>query len=137
MGSALTLKAASVIFYSPQAHNGFAYNNCGPFAFRKGIIQGSPDFPRIVTVDRNHIPAPCIILFSGIFCSYSVSICRQLDIVGIIKHDEITQPKVTGNAAYTLRNLFLNTSVGNVCICFMLHVFPKTGGQKPFSYGSA
>ena len=67
-----------------------------------------------VAVDAYHSPAPSLVLSYNILSINLLNRCRELNIVGIVVHNQIVQTEVAGQTTDTLRNLLLNTTVRDV-----------------------
>ena len=71
------------------------------------------------TVDLDDIPVPCAILGGDILGVYCIDHRGELHLVGVIEHDKVVQTQITGDTAGTLRNLLLDTAVGDEGIGLM------------------
>ena len=54
------------------------------------------------TIDFEDVPAPSLILRSYIFTVYLLDGSRELDVVGVVVHDEVVEPKVSCDTTSTL-----------------------------------
>ena len=70
------------------------------FGFR--FVQSLAYFIYIVSVDADHFPTPCFIFHSDIFSRYFFYGCRKLDVVGVVKHDQVIQSQCSGNTTGAL-----------------------------------
>ena len=100
----------------------------GCFGFRFG--QCPADFRHIVSVDRDDFPAPCFVFHGYVFSRHFAYGCGKLDVVGIVEHDQVVQSQRTGNTSGSLGNLFLDATVGNICINRLIHNVTQTRLQE-------
>ena len=57
---------------------------------------------RTATIDFEDVPAPSRILRSYIFTVYLLDGSRELDVVGVVVHDEVVEPEVSCDTTSTL-----------------------------------
>jgi len=96
------LIAGTVCCDGTLAHNGLA-NDQGRFAFDSfGLLDGGTEFGYVTAFGLKDFPTPGFVLGSGVFASHGRGISGQLDVVGIIKHDQVVESQVTGQTACTL-----------------------------------
>ena len=69
------------------------------------------DLVWIITVDNGHVPSPGTILGLCVFIHHFLALCRELDVVGVIEHDEVVQSEDASQTTCALGNFFLYTSV--------------------------
>ena len=105
---ALALEAAAVGLHRALAHDGLADDQAGLVLFGQGLGQGGANLVWVVAVDGRHAPAPGLILLGGVLVRDGAGIRGELDIVGIVEHDQVAQAEEPGDAACALRNLFLH-----------------------------
>ena len=136
MCSAVSFIAAAVRLACTFTHHSLTNNQCRTFLFRLCLFDSCTDFVRIVTVDTQYVPSPCLILHGSIFYSYIFRFCRKLNVVGVVEHDQIIQTQCTGNTSGTLRNLFLDTAIRDISVDSLIHHLVKTCFQKFSGNGS-
>ena len=66
------------------------------------LLDSLTNLINIVTVDLLYIPAPCLVLLSCVLAGHNLSLCRELDIVSVVEHDEVVQTQITGDTTSTL-----------------------------------
>jgi len=123
--------------YTPTSHNGFPYNQSRTFCLTVSQRQCITNSYRIGSIYFHDIPIPRPILRSSIFIGYRICISRKLYVVTIIEHNQIMQSQESGQTTCTLRNLLLNTSIGNKRINFMTTPFAETSSHKTLGDSSA
>ena len=67
-----------------------------------GILDGFANLVNVVSVNFLYIPAPSLILLGCILCGDNLGLGRELDVVGIVEHNQVIESQVTGNTACTL-----------------------------------
>ena len=115
------LIAASIFFQCTFCHDCFTDYQRRALWFGNGFIKCMANFVYVVPVNRNHFPTPCSILHGCIFGTDQIALCGKLHIVGIIKHNQVVQAQVTCNTPDALRDFFLDGTVADISINFMLH----------------
>ncbi len=105
-------------------------NQAGTLLLSLCLLDGFANLVDIVAVNLLHIPSPSLILLGGVLAGYHFCLGRQLNIVGIIEHDEVVQSEVTGNTACALGNLFLYATVRDVGIDGLVHDVAQTSLQE-------
>lgn len=88
------------------------------------------DFGGIVAVDTDDAPAPSLVLGHDILGRNLLDLGRKLDIVRVVEHDQVAQPEMPGDAADALRNLFLNTAVGDERVGLVRHPVAEASYEK-------
>ena len=109
----------------------------GLFLFGDGLGQGGANLVRVVAVDGGHAPAPGLIFLGGILVRDGAGVRGELDIVGIVEHDQVAQAEEPGDAARSLRDLFLHAPVRNEGKGLVRHPFAEAGAEEPFGNGGA
>ena len=98
------------------------------------------DFRYIVSVDCDDFqPHHCVFPWFRFFCRHFAYGCGKLDVVGIVKHNQVVQSQRTGNTSGSLRNLFLDATIGYICVDRLIHdvtqaCFQELGGDSS-TYG--
>ena len=135
----LVFVAALVSTHSTLTHDRVTDNQgrTGCFGFRLG--QCPADFRYIVSVDCDDFPTPCFVFHGYVFCRHFAYGCGKLDVVGIVKHNQVVQSQRTGNTSGSLRNLFLDATIGYICVDRLIHdvtqaCFQELGGDSS-TYG--
>jgi len=135
MGGRLPFIAAAVFLQCPLAHDGLPDDQRGFLLLLLCGLQGTPDLVRIMAVNDGHPPSPGFILAGRILGGDLRGGRRQLNVVGIIKHDEVAQSQVAGDTPRALGNLLLDAPVGNKGVGFMCHPLAEAGSQEPLGNG--
>ena len=114
------------------SHDTLSDNQRRPFLFCYGIVQSLPYLVDIITIYRYHVPIPSTILHCGVFIRHRVALCRQLDIVGVIEHNQVVELQEAGNTTCTLRYFLLNAAVTNIRVYLLLieRVVAKMGSKE-------
>ncbi len=86
----------------------------------------------IAAVNCQNIPVPGAIFSGSVFVGNVVNFSGKLNVVGVVEHNQVAQTEMAGNASGTLRNLFLNTAVGNISISFMGNNIAELGNEHTF-----
>ena len=94
-------------------------------------------FLRIVAVDLDYVPVPCAIFCSYVLAVYGIDHRGELHAVAVIEHYEVVKAEITGKTTCALRDLFLNTAVGDKGIGLVAHPFAEAGGHEALCDGAA
>ena len=105
-----------VILAGTLTHNALADDERRTFLFLLGGFDGLANLLAIVTVDLDDVPTPCTILHGRIFSHDVLGLCRELDVVRVVEHDEIVQTQMAGDASAALRDFLLYATVRDVCV---------------------
>ena len=130
VGSTVALVTAVVCLASTLTHYTVSDNQTWTLFLSLSLLEGLTNLVNIVTVNLLYIPAPSLILLGSILSGHYLSLCRELNVVGIVEHDEVVETKVTGNTTCTLRNLLLYTTVRDVSIDGLTHYIAKLSLQE-------
>ena len=103
------------------AHHGFTNDKGRTLLLLLSCCEGFTNLSYVVAINLDDIPSPCLIFHLGVFGHHNATLCRELDIVGVVEHDEVVQTQVACNTAYTLRDFLLYGTIRDVCIDFVLH----------------
>ena len=107
------------------------------FSLAVGGNQRLANLVDIMSVDRQHIPTPGLVLHRHVLRIDLINLRRQLHVVGVIVHDQIRKPQMPRDAAHTLRNLLLDSTVRDIGIGFVGHPLAKARHQETFGNGGA
>ena len=100
-------------------------------------VESLTNLSHIVTIDLDDIPTPSLVLHLCVLVHHNATLCRELDVVGIVEHDEVVQTEVTCDTTNTLGDFLLYGTIRNVCVDLMLHHGrTQTSLQKLLCYGS-
>ena len=86
-------------------------------------MEGLADLVGTVAVDGDDFPVPGFVFLGHIFAGDCGTLGGELDVVGIVEHDQVVQPEGSGYAACALGDFFLHASVGDVGIDGLAHDF--------------
>lgn len=128
----LVLEALSGGTPGPLAHHRPADDERRPLRLALGGDQRLADRVDVVAVDREHVPAPRLILHGDVLGVHLVHLGRELHVVRIVVHDEIRKPQMPRNAAHALRNLLLDAAVRNVGIGPVRRPLAEARRKEPF-----
>ena len=112
------------------AHQRMADDQRRLFGLRHRAGESLTDFGGIVAVDTDDAPAPSLVLGHDILGRNLLDLGRKLDIVRVVEHDQVAQPEMPGDAADALRNLFLNTAVGDERVGLVRHPVAEASYEK-------
>ena len=114
-------------------HHGLTNDQCRTLLLLVCSLQSLANLLHRVTVNAHHAPAPSLILSYDILSINLLNSCRELNIVGIVVHNQVVQTQVTSQTAYTLRHLLLDTTVRDVSIGLVSSPLAKTGCDETLS----
>ena len=137
VGRHLVLEALAPGPEGSLAHRRAPHDQRRPLRLGVGRHERLADFVDVVSVDRQHVPAPRLVLHGDVLGIHFVHLGRELHVVGVVIHDEITQPQMPGDAAHALRNLLFDRTVGDVGIGLVRRPLAETGRQETFRDGGA
>ena len=95
------------------AHRGVPDDERRALSLGFGIAQCLTDGIGVVACNLLHIPVPCTVFGCYILRRDGIAVGRELHIVRVVEHNEIIQPQVPCYAPCALRNLLLDTAVGD------------------------
>ena len=98
--------------------------------FGLSLVQGFADFGDIVSINRNHLPAPSLVFQSDILRIHFVHRGGELNIICIVEHDEVVQTQCAGDTTGSLRDFLLDAAVGNIRIDSLSHHIAQTSFQE-------
>ena len=119
------------------AHDGMADDERRTLGLALGGDQRLADLIDVVPVDRQHVPAPCLVLHGHVLGHHLVDLGRELNVVRVVVHHEVRQAQMAGDTAHALRNLLLDGAVRNIGIGLVRHPLAETGGHETFRNGGS
>ena len=119
------------------AHDGMADDERRTLGLALGGDQRLADLIDVMPVDRQHVPAPRLVLHGHVLGHHLVDLRRELNVVRIVVHHEVRQAQMAGDAAHALRNLLLDGAVRNIGIGLVRHPLAETGGHEAFRNGGS
>ena len=111
-------------------HHGLTNDQCRTLLLLVCCLQCRTNLILRMTVDAHYTPAPSLIFSYNILSINLLNRGRELNIVGIVVHNQIVQTQVTSQTTYTLRYLLLDTTVRDICIGLVSSPLAKTGCDK-------
>ena len=84
-------------------------------------VEGFANLVDIITIYLYYVPSPRLILGGGVLAHDHSALCRELDVVGVVEHDEVVEAEVAGDASDTLTYFLLNATIRDVSINLVLH----------------
>ena len=130
MGSAVALVRAVVGLAGTLTHHTVTDNQAWTILLGLSLLDGLTDLVDIVTVDLLDIPAPCLVLLGGVLASNHLCAGRELNIIGVVEHDQVVETEVTGDTASALRDLLLYTTVRDIGVDGLVHHVAQTSLQE-------
>ena len=95
------------------------------------------DLVDVVSVDRQHVPTPCLVFHGHVLSHHLIDLRRELDVVRVVVHHEVRQAQMAGDAAHTLRDLLLDGTVRNIGIGLVRHPLAEARGHETLRDGGA
>ena len=136
VGSAVALVGRTVGLLGTLTHHTVTDDQARTLLLCLGLLDGLADLVDVVTVNLLNEPAPGFILLGSVLAGHHLCTCRELDIIGVIEHDQVVETQVTGDTACTLRDLLLHTTVGDVGVDGLVHHVAQTSLQELSGDGS-
>ena len=121
MGLDVVLVAGPVGLERAFGHDRMANDEDRALLLLLGHGKGLANLVGIIAVDLDDAPSPSLILHSHVLGIDDVALGRELDLVGVVEHDEVVQAQRTGNAAHALADLLLHSTIADVGIYLVLH----------------
>ena len=119
VGRNLVLVAAAICGTRTLTHQRMADDEGGALALALSGDEGCLNLLGVVAVDVQHVPVPRTILGCDILAVHLLDGRRELYVVCVVEHNEVAQAEVTCYAAYALRNLLLDTTIGDEGVDFV------------------
>ena len=105
----------------PTPHDGLADDQSGLADGSLSLLERCADLVGTATIDLDDVPAPSLVLSSYIFAVDLFDGRGELDIIGIIVHDEVVQPQMPCDTTCTLGDLLLDTTIGDIGVDRLAH----------------
>ena len=137
VGRDFVFEALSGGAFGALAHDGMADDERRTLGLALGGDQRLADLIDVVPVDRQHVPAPRLVLHGHVLGHHLVDLRRELNVVRVVVHHEVRQAQMAGDAAHALRNLLLDGAVRNIGIGLVRHPLAETGGHEAFRNGGS
>ena len=91
VGRNLILERLSLGCYQALTHNGMTDNECRLLCRSVSSGQSLANLVDIVSIDIQHLPTPSAILHCNILVVHLITLGRELNIVGIVEHNEVVE----------------------------------------------
>ena len=137
VGRNLILEALPGRAFGAFAHNGMADDQRRTLRLALRGNQRLAQFVDVVSVDRQHVPAPRLVLHGYVLGHHFVDLGRKLNVVRVVIHHEVRQAQVAGDTAHALRNLLFDSTVGDVGISLVRHPFAEAGDHEALRDGGS
>ena len=102
VGGTVALIRATVSLTGTLTHHTVTDNQTRTLLLCLCLSNGLTDLNDIVTVDLLYIPSPCLVFLGGVLTGHHLRTGRELDVIGVIEHDEVVKTQVTGNTSGSL-----------------------------------
>ena len=130
MGRNLILERRAIGGNSTLTHDRLTHDDRRTLGLGIGSYEGCTDLVDVVAIYGDHVPIPSLILHLDVLRINLVHLGRELDVVRVVVHDEVREAQVTGDAAYTLRDLLLNGTIRNVGVGLVSHPLAKASHHE-------
>ena len=130
MCSAVALVAGAVGLTGTLTHDAMTDDERRTLLLGLSLAESLANLVDIVAVDVLYEPSPSLILLSGVLAGHHFRTGGELDVVGIVEHDEVVETQVTGDTASALRDFLLHTTVRDVCIDGLIHHVAQASLQE-------
>ena len=131
VGRDLVFEALAAGAQGPLAHHRAADDERRPLRLGVGRVERRADGVDVVAVDLDDMPVPRLVLHADVLRVYLVDGRRELDVVGVVVHDEVREAQVTGDAAHALRDLLLHGAVRDVGVGLVRHPLAEARRHEP------
>ena len=91
MGLHVVLIACAVSFHGTTTHDRLANDEGRTLFLCQSCVQCLADLCYIIAIDLDDIPIPCTIFGSSVLVHDIFGLCRQLNVIGVVEHDEIVK----------------------------------------------
>ena len=116
MSLAVGLIRAAVCLEGALAHNALADNQRRLALHLLGCLDGAANLGGVISIDLEHLPTEGAVLGCGILVEDFLGLGRELDVVGVVEHNEVVEAQNRSDACATLADLFLDTAIRDVCV---------------------
>ncbi len=116
MSLAVALVGRTVCLESTLTHDGLADDEGRLTLNRFCSVDSLADSSHIVSVDFEYFPTECTILGSSVLVHHDSSFCRELDVVGVVEHDDVVESEVCSYTTCALRDFLFDTAIRDVDI---------------------
>ena len=130
VGLAVALIAGVIVLAGTLAHDAVPDDERGTLGLGLRLAEGFTNLVAVVAVYLLDKPSPRLIFLGRVFHGHHLGLCGELDVVGIIEHDEVVEAQCAGDAACALRDFLLHAAVGDVGIDGLAHHVAQTGLEK-------
>ena len=137
VGRNLVLETLPGGTFGTLAHDRTADDERRTLRFALGGDERLADLVDVVSVDRQHVPTPCLVFHGHVLGHHLIDLRRELDVVRVVVHHEVRQAQMAGDAAHALRNLLLDGAVRDIGIGLVRHPLAEARGHETLRDGGA
>ena len=117
----IVLIACTISFQGTLTHHCVTDNDCRTLGFFLSGIESLANLVDVITVYLDYVPAPSLVLGTGVLTHDNAALGRELDVVRVIEHYKVVESEVSGYTTNALANLFLNAAIRDVSVDLVLH----------------
>ena len=136
MGRNLALETLAIGTHSALSHSRVTDDQRRLLGLGISLGESRANLIDVVAVDLDNVPIPRTILSRNILGINLINLGRELYVVGIVVHNQVSKAQVTSNTTYTLRDLLLHGTVRDERVCLVRHPLAKTSNHKALSDSS-
>ena len=83
--------ACAVSFHSTTTHDCLTNDEGRALFLFQCCVQCLADLCHVIAIDLNDIPVPCTVFCCGVLAHHVFGLCRQLNVIGVVEHDEVVK----------------------------------------------
>ena len=114
MGLAVGFVGRAVVLERTLTHDALADDQAGFALHRLSLVERLANLCGVVADNFDDFPTESAILGSSVLAHNVLGLSGELDVVGVVEHDQVVQTQNAGDTRCALRNLLLDTAVGDV-----------------------
>ena len=116
MGLAVSFVRRTIVLASALTHDTLTDDECRLTLYGLCPLDGFTNLCSVVSVDFLHGPTQCAILGSGVFVHHFLGLGRELDVVGVVEHNEVVESEHTCDACTALADFLFDATIRDVCV---------------------